>query len=96
MDRSRSSRLRLFCIGVSGVVLASLVLPGCRREADRVPESTPSPSAAPLTDRTLASIPSFAPLVKRVRPMTVSAASRLAKLASGWDGAHVGSDTDPR
>jgi len=79
MDRSRSSRLRFFRIGVSGVVLAALVLPGCRREADRVPESTPSPSAAvaPLTDRTLASIPSFAPLVKRVRPMTVNINSRF-------------------
>jgi len=74
MDRSRSSRLRLLCIGVSGVVLASLALLGCRREADRVPESTPSPAAAvtPLSDRTFASIPSFAPLVKRVRPMTVN------------------------
>jgi serine protease Do len=79
MDRSRSSRLRFFRIGVSGVVLAALVLPGCRREADRVPESTPPPSAAvaPLTDRTLASIPSFAPLVKRVRPMTVNINSRF-------------------
>jgi serine protease Do len=79
MDGSRSSRLRFFRIGVSGVVLAALVLPGCRREADRVPESTPPPSAAvaPLTDRTLASIPSFAPLVKRVRPMTVNINSRF-------------------
>ena len=79
MDGSRSSRVRVFRIGVSVVVLAALVLPGCRREADRVPESTPSPSAAvaPLTDRTLASIPSFAPLVKRVRPMTVNINSRF-------------------
>ena len=77
MDRWRSPRLRLFCIAVSGIVLASLVLPGCRREAD--PESTLSPSGgvAPLTDRTLASIPSFAPLVKRVRPMTVNINSRF-------------------
>jgi len=47
------------------------VLPGCRRETHPALESTPA-AAVPSSDRTLASIPSFAPLVKRVRPMTVN------------------------
>jgi serine protease Do len=84
MDPSRSSPLRAFCIAVCGIVLASpLGLLGCRREADRAPESTAPPTAAavtlaaPSSDRTLPSIPSFAPLVKQVRPMTVNINSRF-------------------
>src|ERR1700682_4017274 len=89
MDRSRSAPCRIFCLAVSGMVLASqLVLPGCRRAADRAPESTTAPSTtspaaaadapvAPSTDRTLPSMPSFAPLVKRVRPTTVNINSRF-------------------
>jgi len=77
MDRWRSPRLRLFCIALSGIVLASLVLPGCRREADTEFTLSPAAGVAPLTDRTLAPIPSFAPLVKRVRPMTVNINSRF-------------------
>src|SRR3984893_5208087 len=72
MDRWRSPRLGLFCIALSGIVLASLVLPGCRREADAEFTLSPAPGVAPLTDRTLAPIPPFAPLVTRVRPMTVN------------------------
>src|ERR1700737_760533 len=77
MDRWRSPRLGLFCIALSGIVLASLVLPGCRREADAEFTLSPAAGVAPLTDRTLAPIPSFAPLVKRVGPMPVNINSRF-------------------